>query len=289
MQKNTDINVLSAPNILTSDNQKAEIVVGQRVSVPTQATRDITSGNVVSSFTTEQVGLELYVTPQINDGDEVTLEIEQKIEDLTTKNQKEIAQYGIQTNQRRAKTTVVAQNGQTIVIGGLIQDKDTKTKTKVPLLGDIPIVGNLFKQTTASTEKVNLMVFITPSILRDPKDMTRMSVQKNTQRQRFNKSNGAPENKGLYKYGFDETLNMEAPSQTNVADTPAVKKRFDYQDQELAGNQQKSDDGDDSNNQVRQRVNSADMKTSDRSSVRPRQASTTTSSESNPFADVKPQ
>lgn len=285
MQKNVGINVLSAPNILTSDNEKAEIIVGSSVSVPTQATTDVTSGNMVRNFSREQVGLELHVTPQINDGEEVTLQIEQQIEDIVNKNQQEIAQYGLQTNKRSAKTTVVAQNGQTVVIGGLIKDKETKSKTKVPLLGDVPILGALFKQTTLGTEKVNLMVFLTPTILRDPKDMTRMSVQKNSQRQRFNKSNNITENKGLYEYGYDETMNMAAPASTDVA-VPAsakVKKRFDYEQEELKS--ANSEDNEDA--PVRGRADEDDTRTSNRNSVRPRQSAEKSSS--NPFSDVKPQ
>lgn len=287
MQKNDSINVLSAPNILTSDNQKAEIVVGSRVSVPTTAGQD-TGGNPLTTFSTEQVGLELHVTPQINDGDEVTLEIEQKIEDIANNlTQKDIATYGLRTDQRKAKTTVVAQNGQTIVIGGLIKDKETKTKTKVPLLGDIPVLGALFKQTSVGNEKVNLMVFLTPTILRDPKDMSRISVQKNTQRQRFNKKNNVPENKGLYNYGYDESMNMAPPAST-VAEPaqPKVRKRFNYEQEELKTAEQKDDEQEQEENSddetVRERASSAD-----RNSVRPRQAAEKSSS--NPFADVKPQ
>lgn len=147
---------------MTSDNKKAEIVVGNRVSVPTTSGQD-TAGNPLRSFSTENVGLELHVTPQINDGDEVTLEIEQKIEDVEG-SQEQIAKFGSRTAQRKAKTTVIAQNGQTVVIGGLIKDKEVKGKQKVPLLGDIPIIGNLFKQTTSANEKINLMVFLTPTI-----------------------------------------------------------------------------------------------------------------------------
>lgn len=285
MQQNMDVNVLSAPNILTSDNQKAEIIVGETTSVPTQATTDITSGNTVNSFQRESVALELHVTPQINDGDEVTLQIEQKIEDIKNKNQEDIRKNGLETSKREARTTVISQNGQTVVIGGLIKDKESKTKTKVPVLGDIPIVGNLFKQTNIGNEKVNLMVFITPTILRDPKDMSRMSVQKNSQRQRFNKSNNITENKGLYKYGYDETMNMSAPAAaTDVAQpdsSSGAKKRFNYEQEELKS----ASSGDEEEAPVRNRVDEDDVRTSDRTTVRPRQASST----SNPFADVKPQ
>ncbi len=288
MQKNDSVNVLSAPNILTSDNKKAEIVVGNRVSVPTTSGQD-TAGNPLRSFSTENVGLELHVTPQINDGDEVTLEIEQKIEDVEG-SQEQIAKFGLRTAQRKAKTTVIAQNGQTVVIGGLIKDKEVKGKQKVPLLGDIPIIGNLFKQTTSANEKINLMVFLTPTILRDPKDMSRVSVQKNDQRRKFNKSNSVGENKGLYNYGYDESMNMAPTGQAVVepAQSAPVKKRFNYEQQELKS----ADANEDSSNErveVRKRAeNTADATTKTGAKpVRSRQSAE--SAASNPFADVKPQ
>ena len=290
MQKNDSVNVLSAPNILTSDNKKAEIIVGKRVSVPTTSGQD-SAGNPLRSFSTENVGLELHVTPQINDGDEVTLEIEQKIEDVIG-SQEDLAKFGLRTDQRKAKTTVVAQNGQTVVIGGLIKDKEVKGKQKVPLLGDIPILGNLFKQTSVSNEKVNLMVFLTPTILRDPKDMTRVSVQKNDQRRRFNKKNSVGENKGLYNYGFDENMNM-APPVTDVAEpvreNRAPKKRFNYEQQELKNAQNNSDDASQERTEVRQRSDyTADATT--KTGAKPvRSRESADSASANPFADIKPQ
>lgn len=292
VQNNTNVNVLSAPNILTSDNQKAEITVGNKISVPTQTTLN-TAGNPITNFQTQEIGLKLYVTPQINDGDEVTLDIEQQIEDLLTKDQDKVAQSGIQTSQRKAKTTVVAQNGQTIVIGGLIQDKETRTKSKVPVLGDIPILGNLFKQTTMENSKVNLMVFITPTILRDPKDMTRVSVQKNDQRRKFNKVNNMSENKGLYNYGFDETLNM-APASTQVVEPtekPKARKRFNYEQQELTSNSAAQEDEEEKeDSDVRKRGAEEETQTS-RRPVRNRQSADSKGSNtsSNPFAEIQPQ
>ena len=288
-QKNENVNVLSAPNILTSDNQKAEIIVGSKLSVPTQTTLN-TAGNPITNFQTQEVGLELFVTPQINDGDEVTLEIEQKIEDLLTKNQEEVAKSGIQTSQRKAKTTVVAQNGQTVVIGGLIQDKEFRGKSKVPVLGDIPILGNLFKQTTVSNQKVNLMVFLTPTILRDPKDMTRISVQKNDQRRKFNKVNNAAEHKGLYNYGFDESLNM-APANTQVVEPtekPKARKRFNYEQQELTSNTQ-TEDEEEKDSEVRKR-GAEEEETTARRPVRRQSADNKgANTSSNPFAEIQPQ
>jgi len=288
MQKNEAVNVLSAPNILTSDNKKAEIIVGKRVSVPTTSGQD-TAGNPLRSFSTENVGLELHVTPQINDGDEVTLEIEQKIEDVIG-TQEDLAKFGLRTDQRKAKTTVVAQNGQTVVIGGLIKDKEVKGKQKVPLLGDIPILGNLFKQTSVSNEKVNLMVFLTPTILRDPKDMTRISVQKNDQRRRFNKKNNVGENKGLYNYGFDESMNMAPPAQ-NVAEPAqerAPKKRFNYEQQELKNAENSSEEQPERQEVRRRSENTAESTT--RTGAKPvRSRESAENASSNPFADVKPQ
>lgn len=226
VQTNENFNVLSSPNILTTDNTEAEIIVGQTVSNPT--TSFDPTGTAINGIKREDANLELRVTPQINEGDEITMEVEQIIDEPIFNAASDFTEL----SKRRAKTTIVAQNGQTIVIGGLIKDRESSDVRKVPILGDVPILGSLFKKTSKSNEKINLMVFLTPTILRDAKDISRISVKKNNQRRNFNKANGVDENEGLYKYGFNESLNM-APSQTQEVnyDKPVEvtpQKRFDY-------------------------------------------------------------
>ncbi|MEZ4704689.1 MAG: type II secretion system secretin GspD [Bdellovibrionota bacterium] len=286
MQTNNNVNVLSAPNILTTDNQKAEIKIGKKVSYVSSETTNA-AGSPVRNWATTDVNLELHVTPQINDGDEVTLEIEQIIDDLIGTVDK-IKEDGVHTSSRRAKTTVIAQNQQTVVIGGLIKDRENQVKTKVPLLGDIPIFGNLFKQKNTETEKVNLMVFITPHIIRDPKDMTRVSVMKNDQRRSFNKKYDVGENRALYDYGMDKNLNMSPPApHQDPASTQRVQykqniqnKRFNYMEEDSSSTDQATDERRNANGEEENASGYAQG-----GSLRPRN---TAPSSSNPFAQVRP-
>jgi len=233
VRDDSNFNVLSSPNILTTDNQEAEIIVGQTVSVP----KNILNANsdvIGQDFDRQEANLELRVTPQINDGDEITLQVEQII------NEPIKSQFN-DLSKRKAKTTIIAQNGQTVVIGGLIKDKESSVEKKVPILGDVPIIGSLFKNKATDVEKVNLMVFLTPTILRDAKDMSRISVQKNKQRREFNKANNVQENKGLYDYGFNETMNMAPVNDVQEVSHPQQvqpQKRFDYMQDEGANSSQ---------------------------------------------------
>lgn len=166
LSNSSDANLLSTPSIITMDNQESEIIVGQ--NVPFVTGRTTTTGDgTTNPFTTierQDVGLTLRVTPTISEGDLVRLDIEQEtssIADAITD------ASDIVTNTRRIKTSVLADNGETIVLGGLITDNYTTQVSKVPLLGDIPGLGVLFRSTNTRREKTNLLVFLRPTILRD--------------------------------------------------------------------------------------------------------------------------
>jgi general secretion pathway protein D len=166
-------NILSTPQLLTLDNEEAEIVVAQNVPFITGQFTNTGSGTdpAVNPFQTierEDVGITLRITPQINEGDSVILNVEQEASSLSPS---PIASDLI-TNKRSIKTTVLAQDQQTIVLGGLIEDKYTDDVQKVPLLGDIPLLGHLFRSTNTTKDKQNLMVFIHPVIIRDPATAT---------------------------------------------------------------------------------------------------------------------
>jgi general secretion pathway protein D len=166
-------NILSTPQLLTLDNEEAEIVVAQNVPFITGQFTNTGSGtdSAVNPFQTierEDVGITLRITPQINEGDSVILNVEQEASSLSPS---PIASDLI-TNKRSIKTTVLAQDQQTIVLGGLIEDKYTDDVQKVPLLGDIPLLGHLFRSTNTTKDKQNLMVFIHPVIIRDPATAT---------------------------------------------------------------------------------------------------------------------
>lgn len=159
-------NLLSTPSIITMDNQESEIIVGQNVPFVTGQTGTGTDGTA-NPFTTierEDVGLTLRVTPTISDGDLVRLDIEQEISSIADA----VTQASdIITNKRQIKTAVLADNGETIVLGGLINDNYRTQTSKVPLLGDIPGLGFLFRSTQRTVEKTNLLVFLRPTILRN--------------------------------------------------------------------------------------------------------------------------
>ncbi|MBI2082779.1 MAG: type II secretion system secretin GspD [Deltaproteobacteria bacterium] len=182
----TDVNILSTPNILTLDNQEAEIKVGQKVPFPTAAATTI-GGSLQTTFTREDVALTLKIKPQISAADTVRLEVSQEDREvLPQQEQPSIAtQAGPSTTERSIKTAIVAQNGQTIVLGGLIKDKYTTVISKVPLLGDIPILGWLFKTRRKSKQKVNLVVFLTPNIIREPRDFLAILQRKIEEKNAF--------------------------------------------------------------------------------------------------------
>ncbi len=159
-------NILSTPSIVTLDNEEAEIVVGREVPFQT-GTYTSTATSVTNPFTTverKNVGLKLKVTPQIlNQGNEVYLEIDQEISDVLPKGEA----VDIQTTKRQIKTQVIVGDGNMIVLGGLITEKETEVESKIPGLSDIPGLGQLFSSSENKREKVNLMVFLRPVIIKN--------------------------------------------------------------------------------------------------------------------------
>ena len=160
---NAGTNVLATPQILTMDNVEGAFESGEEV--PTTETTSATNGSTTNSIKMQKVSLNLKITPQINKVTRfVKLKIDQKIVDFSGR-QVNSTQGGVGTVIRAFNTTVVVRDKDTIAMGGLMRDKETNTTSKVPLLGDIPVLGWLFKNTTKSVEKVNLLFFMTPKIL----------------------------------------------------------------------------------------------------------------------------
>lgn len=163
-----DANLLSTPSIMTLVNQEAKIVVGQNVPFITGSTGTTGSG-VTNPFTTIQrqdVGITLKVTPSLSEGGTVRLDVEQEVSSVVP-SVEGIRSSDIITNKRSIKTSILADDGQTIVLGGLVQDDVKKSTSKVPFLGDLPGIGVLFRATSESRVKRNLLVFLQPTILRD--------------------------------------------------------------------------------------------------------------------------
>jgi general secretion pathway protein D len=184
LQENRNANILSTPSLMTLDNQEASIIVGQNIPVATGSYTatgsDGGTSNPDNPFTTierENVGISLKVTPQINEGDALVMQIEQEVSSLEG-NASEVDATKVVTNERKINTKILIDNKQTIVLGGLIQNNVQETVQKVPLLGDIPWLGRLFRSNATSIRKTNLMVFLRPTIVRDSKTLSGATAQK---------------------------------------------------------------------------------------------------------------
>jgi len=164
----SDANVLSTPNLITLDNEEAKIVVGQNVPIATGSYSNLTSGTTSNAFNTydrRDVGLTLHVKPQITDGGILKLQL--YTEDSAVVSGTTNAQTGPTFTKRSIQSTILADNGEIIVLGGLMQDNYQVSNSKVPLLGDIPWIGQLFRSESKVRAKTNLMVFLRPVIISD--------------------------------------------------------------------------------------------------------------------------
>ena len=169
----TNSNVLATPHLTTMDNEEAFFIVGQEVPIITGTSTGDNNSNPFQTVERQEVGIKLKVTPQINEGDAVQLTIEQEVSSVSG-----ATSVDISINKRQIKTTVIVDDGGTIVLGGLIDEDVQESVSKVPLLGDIPIIGHLFKSTSTSKRKRNLMVFLRPKIVRDGVTMNEISHRK---------------------------------------------------------------------------------------------------------------
>jgi general secretion pathway protein D len=174
LQENSEANILSTPSLLTLDNEEASIVVGQSIPFVTgsYSSTGNSSSNPDNPFQTverENVGITLKVTPQINEGDSVILAISQEVSNVLGGSS--VLNSNLITSERKIDTKILADNGQTIVLGGLIEDQVTESVKKVPVLGSIPFLGALFRSTSTQNGKKHLLVFLRPTIVRDKREM----------------------------------------------------------------------------------------------------------------------
>nr|WP_246847381.1 type II secretion system secretin GspD [Vibrio crassostreae] len=156
-------NILSSPSITVMDNGEASFIVGEEVPVLTGSTAGSSNDNPFQTVERKEVGIKLKVVPQINEGDSVQLNIEQEVSNVLGAN----GAVDVRFAKRQLNTSVIVQDGQMLVLGGLIDERALESESKVPFLGDIPVLGHLFKSTSTQVEKKNLMVFIKPTIIRD--------------------------------------------------------------------------------------------------------------------------
>ncbi|WP_162604801.1 type II secretion system secretin GspD [Geomonas ferrireducens] len=212
LQTNGALNVLSTPNIMTSDNKEAEIFVGE--NVPFLSGTNLTStGLSQQSIERKDTGIILRIKPQISEGEYVKLDIYQEIS--AVKDFGTASNPNLGSTKRSAKTSVVVKNTDTVLIGGLIQDTDQVTESKIPLLGDIPGLGWLFKTKTTKRDKTNLLIMLTPRIIKDARDLAEVSA---TQRNNFSDAvkNNAP---------FNLERALEEKPKSVTADKPEIRNQ----------------------------------------------------------------
>jgi general secretion pathway protein D len=186
-ESDSDINIVSAPVILTADNEEAEIIVGQNIPVPTSQVSTpsgVTGGSqgfdTSVNISRQDVGVTLRVTPQISEGDTVRLQIFQELSEVQegTLN----SDQGPVTSNRKVENTVYVRDSEAVMIGGILSETQTGSMDGIPWLHRIPILGWFFKTTGENTRKTNLLVILTPHIVRDPDDLNRFTVER---RERF--------------------------------------------------------------------------------------------------------
>lgn len=215
LQTDSDANVLSTPHILTMDNEEAEIIVGSNVPFITGQARDANNRPVLS-IQRQDVALTMKIKPQINESDFVRLQIQQEITELVSISET----LGPTTTKRAAKSTVVVKDNQTIVIGGLIRDRQTADAEKVPFLGDIPILGRLFRRDKNLKEKTNLLIFLTPHIVKDDDDFRRIFSRKMKERREF-----------LQRfYGTDDSFEFEVDYSQKTGLLETIRTTYEEQD-----------------------------------------------------------
>lgn len=174
LKSNSKSNLLSTPSIMTLDNEEAEIVVGENVPFITGTSLSANNDNPFQTIERKDVGLTLRVTPQINDGEVIRLQLEQEVSNVKPGG----SASDIITTKRSVKSVVLANDGQVIVTGGLIADDVSETVKKVPLLGDIPLLGGLFRSKSNTVTKRNLLLFLQPTIVRDSEKAAKVSASK---------------------------------------------------------------------------------------------------------------
>jgi general secretion pathway protein D len=218
------INVLSTPQVLTSDNEEAEILVGENVPFISQRERDVvTTNTVLNSIQRTDVGIKLNIKPQITEGDYVKLDIFQEISAVEDASDEVITTVGPTTTKRATKTSVVVKDGRTVVIGGLMQEKEEVSVNKVPILGDIPVMEWLFKFRRVSKNKTNLLVFLSPHIVKENLDT--LDVTEDKHKAYVKKENNYKQDELLVK--FKEDVSKERALEIILEMGAAIIKHFE--------------------------------------------------------------
>ena len=212
----TDTNILSTPQILAADNQKAKIVVGENVPFPTGQAQGITGGTLVT-IERKDVGVTLEITPQVLEDELIRLEIKQEISAIEAGVAQTIGTgtssvpVGPTTTKRSMETTTIAKDEQTLVIGGLVRDNTLLIENKIPFFGDIPLLGWLFRSQSKQTQKLNLLVFLTPHLVKNEIDMVELNARKSAELSTLQRENRIEEPTGLKQEVLEK---LERPNGT---------------------------------------------------------------------------
>lgn len=206
IESKTQANILATPHLLTMDNEEAEIVIANEIPFLTGTSTTTVGGNIQTFIDRRDVGITLRFTPTINESNSVKLKIFQEISNVLSTPLGGISaeEVGPTTQKRTAKSTLVVRDGQTIVIGGLMQDNVTANRRKAPCLGDIPGFGLLFRSSSRDNDKTNLLIFITPRIVRSAQDIADVTHQKEKAMEEFKEKQGVEEEKPEPKGFFDK-------------------------------------------------------------------------------------
>jgi len=208
LQTDSDFNILATPHLLTMDNQEAELIVAQNVPFKVRTTATA-SGFPVEEIERKDVGLTLRITPQISEGDFVRLEIYQEISNVS---ETPIAgATDLVTNKRSTKTTVIIKDNQPIVLSGLLHDTVDNSVRKVPWLGDIPLMGNLFRATKHTGRKNNLLIVLTPHIIRTAGDLEGFYEEKKDEIKKIQEESKTRKGKKGDRIDVDKYLKNSAP------------------------------------------------------------------------------
>jgi len=242
IQNNGDVNVVSMPHILTTDNEKASISVGQNLPFPGSLGSFGNFGGVPgaagaggvglgTSVQRQDVALKLDITPHVNDSDFVRLELENEISDVSNPN---FNGLGPATSKRTVKSVVTVRDQQSIVIGGLIKDRVSEQTDKVPLLGDIPILGYLFKRVSKTVLKQNLLIILTPYIIKDPNDLRRIFDRKMRERREFLERYSAFKDEQDFEAEVDYRRKRGVLEEINLSAIEAEREAIDLRAAEAA-------------------------------------------------------
>lgn len=184
LSTNQLVDIISNPSLMAVDNEEAKIVVGRKIPFP-QSNGLSSFGQPLVTYQREDVAITLEMTPRINSEDFVTLEMRVEVQEIEESDAIDVNQAGFITSNREIETVVVVGDNQTVVLGGLVGSTDTRVESKVPVLGDLPLIGALFRNRSTTQRRTNLMVFLTPHIVDDEEDTAELMRVKEAQRREF--------------------------------------------------------------------------------------------------------